>query len=299
MIYVNSERFVKGRFPNGEADFTPLEELFSSGDPIRVGLAYESDEDLFALMLLAEYLKDNGCMGRSSLTVDFMPYSQMDREMRDHVFSLKYVAKLVNNCGFNSVFVNDPHSNVTPALLDRLSVDYPAARRLAHDIRTMHMYDVVMYPDNGAAKKYGEVLSNSDICGLPKALDGKPELVALGVPVVYGSKRRDLATGDIVSYDLVVPDGVSLKGKRVAIIDDLVMGGRTFIEAAKRLREAGASKVALYVSHLMPQSKGFVDTLGGGLLDAVLTGAETYIPDYGTLAAKSGKESGDGDGSGE
>lgn len=295
MIYVNNKEFVKGRFPNGESDFTPLDDMFGDGDPISVKLEYESDEDFLALQVLAEYLKDNRCIHRAKLFIPFMPYSQMDRDIRGHVFSLKYVARLINNCGFNTVYVNDPHSNVTVALLNRVVEDYPAARRLVRDILSCRKYDVIMYPDTGAAKKYGEILSDRRICDVPEEVEGKPELVALGVPVVYGSKRRDLATGDIVAYDLVVPEGVSLKGKRVAIMDDLVMGGRTFKEAAKRLREAGASRVVLYVSHLMPQSRDFVDTLGDGLLDAVLTGTETYIPDYDTLASKNGKEGSDGD----
>lgn len=295
MIYVNNKEFVKGRFPNGESDFTPLDYMCEDGDPINVKLEYESDEDFLALQVLAEYLKDNRCIHRASLFIPFMPYSQMDRDIRGHVFSLKYVARLINNCGFSTVYVNDPHSNVTVALLNRVVEDYPAARRLVRDILSCRKYDVIMYPDAGAAKKYGEILSDHRICDVPEEADGKPELVALGVPVVYGSKRRDLATGDIVAYDLVVPEGVSLKGKSVAIMDDLVMGGRTFKEAAKRLREAGASRVVLYVSHLMPQSRDFVDTLGDGLLDAVLTGSETYIPDYSTLVSKSGKEGGDGD----
>lgn len=39
--------------------------------------------------------------------------------------------------------------------------------------------------------------------------------------------------------------------------DDLVMGGRTFVEAARALKDMGANSVDLYVTHLMPQSLDF------------------------------------------
>lgn len=239
----------------------------------------ESDADLFRLQVLAEYLRDKGALKAAVLHMSFIPYSQMDRDMPGHLFSLKYVAKLINACGFRKVYVDDPHSSVSEALLDRVEVDYSTPRILVHDIMTHGKYDIVMYPDAGAAKKYGEVLTNPYIIGAsdnPDRKCGTSEAAMLGVQVVRGVKRRNLLTGEIVSYELEVPEGCIISGKRVAIVDDLVMGGRTFKEAAKRLREAGASFVALYVSHLMPQSKEFVDTLGDGTLDVICSGFRKF-----------------------
>jgi len=39
------------------------------------------------------------------------------------------------------------------------------------------------------------------------------------------------------------------KGKNLVIVDDICDGGRTFIELARVLKEKGANKVALYVTH--------------------------------------------------
>ncbi len=40
-----------------------------------------------------------------------------------------------------------------------------------------------------------------------------------------------------------------MKGKYCVIVDDICDGGRTFIELAKTLKEGGAQRVVLYVTH--------------------------------------------------
>ena len=62
----------------------------------------------------------------------------------------------------------------------------------------------------------------------------------------FGVKERNLKTGEIIKYDIV---GGDMKGKDVIIVDDLCSGGGTFVEAAKALKEAGAKRVYLAVTH--------------------------------------------------
>ena len=279
MVYVKDKPFVQGHFPNGESDFADLGFLRLGTDSVHVVLDYEGDDDIFHLQVLAEYLKDMGVMSRAYLVVkSWVPYAQMDRKVDGHAFSLKYVARLINRCGFPSVHIDDPHSDVSAALLDNVSVSYSAVVRMVHDVAIHKMADIVMYPDHGAAKKYNGVITSASISS---AMDPdhtrKTDSAVLGVPVICGMKRRDQNSGEIVSYDIVLPDGVDVSGKSVALMDDLVMGGRTFKEAAKRLREMGASSVVLYVSHLTPQAKEFTESLGDGLLDAVFTPSETFV----------------------
>ena len=53
----------------------------------------------------------------------------------------------------------------------------------------------------------------------------------------------------------------------------MVMGGRTFVEAAMALREMGASQVDLFVTHLKPESRKFYNSKGSGLINNI------YSPD--------------------
>ena len=60
------------------------------------------------------------------------------------------------------------------------------------------------------------------------------------------SKHRDVATGDITSTEIYCNN---LHGKNVVIVDDLIDGGRTYIELAKVLKKKNAGRIDLIVTH--------------------------------------------------
>jgi ribose-phosphate pyrophosphokinase len=55
-------------------------------------------------------------------------------------------------------------------------------------------------------------------------------------------------TGALSGFEVYADD---LTGKEVVILDDICDGGGTFIGLTKKLREKGAAKVTLYVTHGM------------------------------------------------
>lgn len=206
MVKFNGENVVKGRFPNNEVDYvnicTSKEENKERWDVFE--LIYESNEDLFNLLVMKKRWDDAGWNFKKEkccLKIKYFPYCQMDREMPTHLFSLKYVAQIINELKFDNILVCDPHSNVLPALLNRCEVEYPV-KKMKFD-----NYNLLFYPDNGAAKKYSEILDK---------------------PYRFGNKKRNLDTGEIVCYE-VIADKADIEGKRILIVDDMVMGGRTFV----------------------------------------------------------------------
>ena len=70
----------------------------------------------------------------------------------------------------------------------------------------------------------------------------------LGKPIIRADKIRDTMTGALSDFEVYIDD---LTGKSVLILDDIADGGRSFTELAQKLREKGANKVTLYVSHGM------------------------------------------------
>lgn len=252
MVTFNNENIVQGRFPNNEVDYAPLHKIevpFASDKFDIFELAFESNEDLLNLQVVKKWWDDCTTTKKSKLIIKFFPYSQMDRKMDSHLFSLKYIAQIINDLKFDSISIWDPHSNVLPALLNKCDVKYPVKDFLtasAHQDESQ--YDLLFFPDNGAAKKYSEILNAKKYR--------------------FGNKCRNLETGEIEGYEVVAKES-DIAGKKILIIDDLVMGGRTFVEAAVVLRDMGAAQVDLFVTHLMPQSRNFYNTRGGGLLDNV------------------------------
>ena len=61
---------------------------------------------------------------------------------------------------------------------------------------------------------------------------------------IRADKLRNLSTGDILET-VVYGDVVG----NITIVDDLCDGGKTFIELAKVLKQKGAEKINLYVTH--------------------------------------------------
>lgn len=239
MILIDDREVKFGKFPNGESNLNFNQLQFASKSVVT--LKYESDQDLFNLYILKNYIgvKYDGCWSLT-LRILYMPYSRMDRANRFYTFNLQYVCQFINSLNFHEVEVYDAHSDVTLALLQNVSsrtIIPELFKKFINDLPRINvggdpritMPDtsnlVVMYPDAGAEKRYGG---------------------SINYPTVIGNKERDFATGAITKFNFY---GGSVEGKDVVIIDDLCSKGGTFVGAAIALREAGALKVYLIVAH--------------------------------------------------
>lgn len=212
--YPNNERILK-TYNRHAADFT-------------IEFKYETDIDISILIMCKKYLDDKFNGVKVNLNMKYVPYSRMDRSIEGNMFSLKYFCQLVNDLNFNEVRIFDPHSNVTSGLLDRC-FEISVSGFVQHAISKLNYnVDYIFFPDNGACKRYSEILS-------------------LTTPYFFGNKKRNLKTGEIINYELI--DCPNIKGKNILIVDDLCAKGFTFYNAAQKLKEKGADNVYLYVSH--------------------------------------------------
>lgn len=187
---------------------------------------------LLALRYFLDYVEEYHSNVRILLALPYVPNSRQDRlngnEEQTNAFSLKSVSKLLKSPSVIATLITDPHSEVTPALLEgsRVLTQSAAFKRLKdhHDFEC----DVVVSPDAGAIKKATEVATS------------------WSRPLVIATKKRDPITNKISGTTVL---GGDVKGKHVAIVDDICDGGRTFTALAKELKEQGASKVTLFVTH--------------------------------------------------
>lgn len=234
MVLFNGEPIVTSIFPNKEKQYRTITTL---GANPTLTLVFEGNEDITDLLIYKKYIDDVFPLARDEIVLNasFCPYGQADRQFGEHIFTFKYFAKLINDANFEAVYIIDPHSNVMCAALDRCVVCIPEATNIRHPEGID--YDFFFYVDNGGEKKYREIYPDK--------------------PYRFGNKKRNLDTGEIISYEVIAtPD--EIKGKNILIVDDLIMGGRSFKEAAKALKDMGAAKVDLYVTHLMPVAQNFI-----------------------------------------
>lgn len=223
MILVNGDKVSTGKFPNNEVwidSKTIHAEPFHTN---KVTLKFEDDSDLLHLGMIKQYL--DTMYLRSHLTIAYMPYSRMDRENENYLFSLKYIAKFINGLCFDKVTIYEPHSDVTPALIDNCIIINQSII-LANDVMSRYNINCVYFPDAGAQKRYSH-------------FDNMEQMV--------GFKKRDFKTGSIVGLDII--GNVDVAHKNILIIDDLCSKGGSFIPPAKQFKEQKANQVFLVVTH--------------------------------------------------
>ena len=237
MIKLNGYVVEQNRFPDGTLAIKEINvDLLSDNFANWIDWMYDGDEEMFTIMSLVDIIRRNS-QGRIYLKMPYLPNARMDRIKTDtENFALKVFANWINGLGFDRIFVENVHSNVSNALVNNIVDSLPD-----DDIKTItkdYDFDVIFFPDEGACKRY-------------KDMDVIKEL---GLPIAFGIKNRDWKTGEILNLDVM---GADVKDKKVLIIDDICSKGFTFYYSGMKLRELGASDVRLYVTHCE-------DTIRGG-----------------------------------
>ena len=229
MIKVNDTEIKVGHFPDGtqSIEFSDDQPYYSINE---VEWFYDSDEEVFTLMCVVDMVRRISKNPRIKLWIPYLLNARMDRIKKpEQNFSLKVFANFINSLNFDQVMTYNVHSNVSEALIDNIININPIFD--VDDVISEYKPDVIYFPDEGACKRYAD-------------LDSVKES---GLPVIFGIKKRDFATGKILGLDVV--SDIDLKEKKVLIVDDICSAGGTFKFSAMKLKELGASDVTLYVSH--------------------------------------------------
>lgn len=238
-----------GNFSGGEVNIR-LDKEFSDITYKEVTVTAQiTDSDGILSLLMVKDALDNavGPDVGIQLHLPYVPYGRQDRVCNEgEALGVKVMAGLINSMNFDTVVIADPHSDVTPALIDRC-VLLSIADIFSKADKDFSKYTLVA-PDAGAAKKVQEVA---------KSLGG-PE-------VIQGIKHRDTATGALSGFDYIG----NVAGRDLLIIDDICDGGGTFIGLAKELMFGGARSITLYVTHGI-FSKG-IDLLLDNGIDSIIT----------------------------
>lgn len=185
------------------------------------------DGDIMKLAVLTDAIhRFFGTGVRYYLDLTYLPYARQDRVMTDgESLSLRVFCDFVNSLKYDQVSLTDPHSDVSTALINNVSVEKQWCW-FGHGVSPKN-YDAIVSPDAGALKKI------------------YPQAKFANLPVIEAMKTRDVQTGDVSEprFD------VGVRGDRLLIVDDICDGGRSFLNLGKALKEAGACRVDLYVTH--------------------------------------------------
>jgi ribose-phosphate pyrophosphokinase len=227
--YVYTDNIQVKTFSGGEVQ-TTVTGLDSSSKYILTANIRDSD-GIICLLQILDTMQNLG--NAVILKLPYIPFARQDRRMVEgDSFSLNVFVNLLREYStiIKKIIVFDPHSDVSTAVLENVAPVFVVSQdELVIEKVNLEDYDVLVSPDAGAYKKVLKVAN--------KTYPPKRVVVAL--------KARDVATGAITHTAITE----SVEGLKVLICDDICDGGRTFIELAKALKQAGAIHVSLYVTH--------------------------------------------------
>jgi len=201
--------------------------------PLKIVTRITNASELLMVLLVKNTL-DYMLFEHIELHISYLLAARMDRVMLDgEPFSLKVIANMLNHGNFKRVYIFDPHSEVSTALIDR---SYAINNHSFVKDVLAHYFDrhdpssfCIVSPDAGALKKIHKLAQYLDVDD-----------------VVECMKERNLKTGALTNFKTTTDH---LEGQICFIIDDICDGGGTFAGTGALLKERGAKKVILIVSH--------------------------------------------------
>jgi len=230
-------------FSGGEVHLNADHVAGATSLTIRANLT--SSERVMAFVMLVDALRRN--VPHTTLKADlrYFPYARQDRVCNPgEALSAAAMAGIINSLRLDSVVLWDPHSDVSPALINNL-VTVPQYELVPIGVPKIGKYMIVC-PDSGARKKCLDLTTRYNL------------------DCVFADKVRDTKTGDITGT--AVYDGEKVKGRKLLIVDDICDGGFTFIKLAEALTLYEPKSIELYVTHGI-FSKGAQPLFDAGISD--------------------------------
>jgi len=234
---ITDQNYKAFKFPGGELHFILSDSfkyiLNESNDDIHVYAGVNSAEDLILLCIAVETIAKT-YTNEIHVVFAYMPYQQADRDFSEgESFSLKTITNILNGLPVQSFTIYDPHSDVSPALLRNCQVitNHNYIKEVVDSIVHEDFQEelVILSPDAGAYKKIFKLA----------------EAIKFDGGIETANKYRDIRSGDLkvrFSCD-------DFNGRDVLIVDDICIGGATFIALAEELLDKNVGKLYLAVSH--------------------------------------------------
>lgn len=164
---------------------------------------------------------------KPKLLITYMMYQQDDRLFnKTESFGLKVISEILNTLHFDTISVFHPHSDKIEFINNVEIIDNSIF--VQYSIQHFNADSYWVIPDSGAFKTQFKQIQDRKF----------PNFITC-------MKSRAHKTGDI---ETVVNAG-DLDGRDCFIVDDICLGGRTFINIAEKLRENNCGKLYLVVSH--------------------------------------------------
>jgi ribose-phosphate pyrophosphokinase len=237
------------RFPDGEGYVRLLGDV--KGRDVLVAQSTAPDPNLVELLLWLDAAREAGARSVTAV-IPYLGYARQDRVFQPgEAVSSRAVGRAIAAASDRVVTV-DPHKEEILAFFGGKARSVTAVPQLAATLGSWGV-DAILAPDKGARDRAA----------------GAARL--LKVPVDHLEKTRLSAT-----EVRMAPKDLDVRGRRVAIVDDLIASGGTMLTAARQLKQQGATAVYAAATHGLFTGNALPNLLSGGL-DRILV-TDTWLP---------------------
>jgi ribose-phosphate pyrophosphokinase len=238
-----------GRFPDGEVSVV-LKEDVKGKEVLIIGGTEPPSDNLMELLLSIDTVSRHGAKTVNVL-IPYLGYGKSDREkVKGQPISSRVLINLIESIGGRSLnvtvldihskkvedFFTVPHKNVS--LMKTLSAKYIKEK----DFK-------IVSPDEGGIERAKEFAG------------------FLGLNEIITIKKERLADSAVK----ILRVSGKVKGKNLIIVDDMVQSGGTIEEAVRVLKEKGAEKISLAVTHMVYSAGGWQKMADNVNIDRVVT----------------------------
>lgn len=219
-------------FPDGTSQVWKLKELPEDFDPqydeLKILWLFENEGEIVHVCQLANLLEEMFDQESHTLVVPYLPYGRQDKKVGNTAsFALHTFTSILYHANICRVETYDAHSSVE-------TETYIESTKPDDFHRAIFNHSVVVFPDKGAADRYGKSDAFKHVSKL------------------YCQKIRDQLTGNILGLELVGEENdlIALNGGDILIVDDICDGGMTFIKVAEAVNKVAAPRcIDLAVTH--------------------------------------------------
>ncbi len=224
--------------------------------------ALSANDKLCRLLFFLATCRDHGARSVTAIT-PYLAYSRKDRQTKPHdPVTSRYVAQLFEAMGVDRVIALDVHNlQAFQNAFRRPTIHLDANALFAAEIaeRAQGAAPVILSPDGGGVKR-AALLHDA--------------LASQGLQPGFGFMEKRRSSG-VISGDLFAG---AVEGRRVFVVDDMIVGGDTMLRAADACRQRGATEVHLLATHaLFSESAG--PRLAAAAVDSITVTDGAGVPE--------------------
>jgi ribose-phosphate pyrophosphokinase len=171
------------------------------------------------------------------LILPYFPAARQDRVCNEgEPLTIKVFTDIINGCGFDEVVILCPHSEVTAALLNNVTVldELGYVEEIINFCGDERHFNIVC-PDAGAGKRVNKIVQHLSNTFKIKQFN-----------LIRCEKIRDVRDGSIKEFFV---DADDLGGHTTIIMDDINSMAGTFLGLGKKIKEKNCGKLMLFTTH--------------------------------------------------